>query len=100
MNPSVYIDSDGDILVNLRQVNYTLYISENEKRFFSPWGPLTYLHPEKDQRLVTNNFLCRLDKDYNVINYTTVEMLERTLLSGSLLVWKMHGLFSGMATTT
>jgi hypothetical protein len=76
MNPSVYIDSDGDILVNLRQVNYTLYISENEKRFFSPWGPLTYLHPEKDQRLVTNNFLCRLDKDYNVINYTKVEMLE------------------------
>ena len=76
MNPSVYVDSDGDILVNLRQVNYTLYISENEKRFFSPWGPLTYLHPEKDQRLVTNNFLCRLDKDYNVINYTKVEMLE------------------------
>lgn len=76
MNPSVYIDSDGDILVNLRQVNYTLYISENDKRFFSPWGPLTYLHPEKDQRLVTNNFLCRLDKDYNVINYTKVEMLE------------------------
>jgi predicted GH43/DUF377 family glycosyl hydrolase len=76
MNPSVYIDSDGDILVNLRQVNYTLYISENDKRFFSPWGPLTYLHPEKDQRLVTNNFLCRLDKDYNVINYTKVEMLD------------------------
>jgi len=76
MNPSVYIDNDGDILVNLRQVNYTLYISENDKRFFSPWGPLTYLHPEKDQRLVTNNFLCRLDKDYNVINYTKVEMLD------------------------
>jgi hypothetical protein len=76
MNPSIYVDDDGDILVNLRQVNYTLYISENDKRFFSPWGPLTYLHPEKDQRLVTNNFLCRLDKDYNVINYTKVEMLD------------------------
>lgn len=76
MNPSVFIDSDGDLLVNLRQVNYTLYICENEKRFFSPWGPLSYLHPEKDQRLETNNFLCRLDKDYNVTNYTKVEMLE------------------------
>jgi hypothetical protein len=28
MNPSVFIDSDGDILVNLRHVNYTLYHSE------------------------------------------------------------------------
>jgi predicted GH43/DUF377 family glycosyl hydrolase len=76
MNPSVMVDSDGDILVNIRLVNYTLFISENDKRFFSPWGPLTYLHPEKDQTLRTDNYLCRLDKDYNVINYTKVEMME------------------------
>ena len=25
MNPSVFIDDDGDILVNVRVVNYTLY---------------------------------------------------------------------------
>lgn len=73
MNPSIFIDDDGDILVNLRLVNYTLYHSEHDQRFFSPWGPLSYLHPEKDQRLVTTNYLCRLDKDLNIINYTKVD---------------------------
>jgi hypothetical protein len=73
MNPSIFIDDDGDILVNIRHVNYTLYHSEHDQRFFSPWGPLSYLHPEKDQRLVTTNYLCRLDKDLNIINYTEVD---------------------------
>jgi hypothetical protein len=73
MNPSIFIDDDGDILVNIRHVNYTLYHSEGDQRFFSPWGPLSYLHPEKDQRLVTTNYLCRLDKDLNIINYTEVD---------------------------
>jgi hypothetical protein len=73
MNPSIFIDDDGDILVNIRHVNYTLYHSEHDQRFFSPWGPLSYLHPEKDQRLVTTNYLCRLDKDLNIINYTQVD---------------------------
>jgi hypothetical protein len=73
MNPSIFIDDDGDILVNIRHVNYTLYHSEHDQRFFSPWGPLSYLHPEKDQRLVTTNYLCRLDKDLNIVNYTKVD---------------------------
>ena len=73
MNPSIFIDDDGDILVNIRHVNYTLYHSEHDQQFFSPWGPLSYLHPEKDQRLVTTNYLCRLDKDLNIINYTKVD---------------------------
>ena len=73
MNPSIFVDDDGDILVNIRHVNYTLYHSEKDQRFFSPWGPLSYLHPEKDQRLVTTNYLCRLDKDYNLVNYTKVD---------------------------
>lgn len=76
MNPSVYIDDDGDILVNVRVVNYTLYHSENKQRFPSRWGPLSYLHPEKDQRLVTENYLCRLDGNLKVINSTKVEYLN------------------------
>lgn len=87
MNPSVFVDDDGDILVNLRLVNYTLYISEGEQRFFSPWGPLTYLHPEKDQRLVTVNYLCRLNKDLNIVNSTQVEMLNLHTP-----IWEFHGL--------
>ena len=63
MNPSIFIDGDGDILVNLRHVNYTLYHAENTQRFPSRYGPLSYLHPEKDRRLITTNYLCRVNKD-------------------------------------
>jgi hypothetical protein len=76
MNPSIFIDDDGDILVNLRHVNYTLYVAENKKRFPTAWGPFSYLHPENDQRLATENYLIRLNKDLEVIDYTRVEMLE------------------------
>jgi len=76
MNPSIFIDDDGDILVNLRCVNYTLYHAENTQQFPSRWGPLSYLHPEKDQRLVTENYLCRLNENLEIINATKVEMLE------------------------
>lgn len=73
MNPSIFIDDNGEILVNLRHVNYTLYHAENEQKFPSPFGPLSYLHPEKDQRLVTVNYLCRLNKDLEMINHAVVD---------------------------
>lgn len=76
MNPSILVDSDGDILVNLRKVNYTLYHSENEQKFPCPFGPLSYLHPEKDQHLRTTNYVLKLDKDLNTVNQTEVEMLD------------------------
>ena len=76
MNPSVFIDSDGDILVNVRVVNYILYHSENEQRFPSRWGPLAYLHPEKDQRLVTENYVVRLNSNLEITDCAKVEMLE------------------------
>lgn len=73
MNPSPFVDDDGDLLLILRHINYTLYHAENNQRFPSIWGPLSYLHPEKDQRLVTTNYLCRLDSDYNIINFTQID---------------------------
>lgn len=76
MNPSIFIDDDGDILVNLRHVNYTLYHAENKQLFPSRWGPLSYLHPEKDQRLVTENYVCRLNKDLEMTDFARVEMLD------------------------
>lgn len=76
MNPSVFIDKDGDILVNVRVVNYILYHSENEQRFPSRWGPLAYLHPEKDQRLVTENYVVRLNSNLEITDCAKVEMLE------------------------
>lgn len=87
MNPSVFVDSDGDILVNLRHVNYTLYHAENLQKFPSRWGPLSYLHPEKDQRLATENYLCRMNKDLEVTDYSKVEMLNLHTP-----IWEFHGL--------
>ena len=76
MNPSVYVDDENDILVNIRVVNYTLVHAENKQLFPSRFGPLTYLHPEADQRLVTENYLCRLDKNLAITDSAKVEMLE------------------------
>jgi hypothetical protein len=76
MNPSVFVDDDGDILVNLRHVNYTLYHAENNQLFPSRWGPLSYLHPEKDMRLVTENYVCRLNSDLVITDSAKVEMLD------------------------
>ena len=87
MNPSIFIDDDGDILVNLRHVNYTLYHAENQQRFPNRWGPLSYLHPEKDQRLVTENYVCRLNSDLEMTDYAKVEMLDLHTP-----IWEFHGL--------
>lgn len=73
MNPSIFIDDDGDILVNLRHVNYTLFHAEGDQRFPSRWGPLSYLHPEKDMNLRTYNYLCRLDKDLKITDHALVD---------------------------
>jgi len=73
MNPSIFVDDDGEILVNLRHTNYTLYHSENKQLFPSRWGPLSYLHPEIDHALRTKNYLCRLDENLEVTNYTLVD---------------------------
>jgi len=87
MNPSVFIDDDGDILVNLRHVNYTLIHSENNQMFPSIWGPLTYAHPEKDMTLRTTNYLMRLDEDLKVINHCLVD----TTLLDIPPVWEFIG---------
>jgi hypothetical protein len=73
MNPSIFIDDDGEILVNLRHTNYTLYHSENNQKFPSIWGPLSYLHPERDLTLRTTNYLMRLDDNLNVMNSCLVD---------------------------
>ena len=87
MNPSIFIDSDGEILVNVRHINYILYHSENKQMFPSYWGPLAYLHPENDMRLVSENYICRLNSNLEMINHTRVEMLNLHTP-----IWEFHGL--------
>ena len=66
-NPSIYND-DGKILVNLRNINYTLYHSE-KKKFEHHWDPLVYIHPENDLRLRTKNIMCEMDETMSIKRY-------------------------------
>ena len=88
MNPSVMIDDDGDILVNLRHTNYTLFHSENTQKFPTRWGPLAYLHPEKDPKLGTTNYLVRLNNDLKVTDYCLIDTSKNDVMP----VWEFVGL--------
>jgi hypothetical protein len=75
-NPSI-LNVDGFLYINIRMLNYTLYHSIGAKgwmeeggRYSSRWGPLTYVHPENDARLVTDNFLAKWSNStkFNKIN--------------------------------
>ena len=73
-NASIFIDEFGDVLCNMRHVHYTLYHSTLNQKFNSGWGCLAYLNPEDDCKLITGNYLCKLDpdslyvQDYNLID--------------------------------
>lgn len=71
MNPSVLVNQDG-IIVNIRNVNYTLYHSELN-RFEHTWGPLSYVHPENDMHLRTTNFIALLNEDLDIVDYRKVD---------------------------
>lgn len=71
MNPSVFVN-DGTILVNIRHVNYTLYHSEH-KKFQHQWGPLQYLHPENDMTLTTVNYMCSLNEELDMVDFSRVD---------------------------
>jgi hypothetical protein len=70
-NPSVFI-YQNKILVNLRNVNYTLYHSELN-RFEHMWGPLSYIHPENDMHLRTTNYIAELDENLDIVHYSKID---------------------------
>ena len=70
-NPSVFI-YQNKILVNLRNVNYTLYHAELN-RYEHMWGPLSYIHPENDMHLRTHNFIAELDENLDIIHYSKID---------------------------
>lgn len=70
-NPSVLV-VNNKILVNIRNVNYTLYHSELNQ-FEHMWGPLSYIHPENDMHLRTTNFIVELDDNLDVIHYSKID---------------------------
>jgi hypothetical protein len=72
MNPSIF-NQNGKLIVNIRHVNYTFYHSE-AKLFQHQYGPLTYVHPENDMHLRTENYYCELDKDFNITRLNKIDM--------------------------
>lgn len=88
-NPSV-LNRGGEVLVNLRNLNYVLYHSEGGVHEHG-WGPLCYLHGENDQRLVTSNVLCLLDKNLDISWHSVVD----TTLHDETPLWEFVGLEDG-----
>ena len=70
-NPCVYNDN-GKILVNLRNINYTLYHAE-KKKYEHHWGPLVYIHPENDMHLRTWNVMCELDSQMKIKSHNHID---------------------------
>lgn len=62
-NSSIFIDDNGDIILNIRHVHYLLYHSEFNQKYWSGWGCLAYLNPEDNICLKTGNYLCKLDPE-------------------------------------
>jgi len=88
MNPAVFVNENNEVLVNLRHVNYTLYHSEHNQKFLSPWGPLAYLHPEKDQKLKTTNYFMRLNEDLSVKDCCLIDTSKLDVAPK----WEFYGL--------
>jgi predicted GH43/DUF377 family glycosyl hydrolase len=89
-NPTILVSKIGELLVNLRNLNYVLYHSESGI-FEHSWGPLCYLHQENDQRLVTNNILCKLDENFDIKHN---RIIDTTFLDENPM-WEFVGLEDG-----
>lgn len=69
-NPSI-ININNTLYLNLRNVNYSLYHSETRDTEHQ-YGPLCYLHPEQDLKLITYNIICKLNKKLNIENFLNI----------------------------
>lgn len=74
-NPTVLVEDSGEIIVNIRHCQYTIYHSE-KKKFEHEYGPLVYLHPENDLTLTTTNYFCNLDDNLDIVNYKAIDTKE------------------------
>ena len=93
-NPSV-LRHNNKLFINIRMLNYTLYHSIGAKywqdeggKFPSRWGPLTYVHPEDDARLVTDNYFGIWDGRETKFNKINMDLDTET-------IWNFAGLEDG-----
>lgn len=85
-NPSIFVE-DGQVYINVRHVEYTLYHSEL-KKYTHPWGPVVYLHKEDEQVLKTNNFLGTFNVQTKDFEYSKVDTSELDVEP----IWEFIGL--------
>ena len=91
-NPSIFIDGEK-ILLNIRHVDYSLYLCENKQKFQTKWGPdyapFCYLHPEDDCVLRTHNYLCEIEPEtLEIKSYSKVDTSKLDVTP----VWEFIGL--------
>jgi predicted GH43/DUF377 family glycosyl hydrolase len=86
-NPSIFVDYDNKIYVNIRHCQYTLYHSE-KNLLEHPWGPLLYLNPENDITLTTKNYFGELNDDLTLKYCHAVDTSALDIQS----VWEFVGL--------
>ena len=86
-NPSVFVDYDNKIYVNVRHCQYTLYHSELSV-YEHAWGPLLYLNPENDITLTTTNYFGELNDDLSFKYYHKVDTSALDIKP----VWEFVGL--------
>lgn len=89
-NPSVFVDDDNKILLNIRHCQYTLYHSEKGK-YEHMWGPLLYLNPEDDLTLTTTNYFGELTADLDIKYIDKVDTSEHDRKP----IWTFVGLEDG-----
>lgn len=88
-NVSIYLDDNGDILANIRNVHYILYHNEFEQNFHCKWGTLSYLNPEDDIKLRTKNYFCKLDPNtLEVTSSTEIDTSKHDIKP----IWSFIGL--------
>jgi predicted GH43/DUF377 family glycosyl hydrolase len=86
-NPSIFNDN-GELIVNVRSVNYTLLHSENKIIYGNRYGPLAYINPENDVKLKTRNWRVWLDDDFNINRWNIINTSQFDITP----VWEFYGL--------
>ena len=111
-NPSV-LKIGNYLYVNIRMLNYTLYHSIGAKewmdeggRYASRYGPLTYVHPENDARLVTDNYVAVWNEDNTKFNKIDMALNVESMWSfagledGRLVNWNNNIYITGVRRDT
>lgn len=72
LNPSIFITDDDQILINIRQTNYTI-IHTISGAYKLHGNDLRYDYPENTNFINTTNYICKLNDQYKIINTYRVD---------------------------